>query len=502
MKKHTKIISLFLIAVLLLSVIALPISASYHWTTDAKKDHGFSYTVKRASAPIVVDGKVSAGEEWQYAEDSQAFQVAYVSGNFTALPENEPLLTPTFKAMWYNDGTDAYLYILMNVNDKRIASVGATAWNGDVFQGSFDENGDGTEELKLAAMYLGGRELTEGQVAGISRFTYKTDDRRTSDGTGDGYTVEMQYKFKNAADCSGTVLADFYVADYLENNATYGRYSWNGVYDNGAQKPFGKFAISSDLANPNLAVMTDDAIFYNGETAIASRNKDTEGKITLPLKASERTIAGWMTMETTPKFYAPGAKIDAGSTQIKLKAVFAAPVTSTGASIFIGDGNKLRFEATLPSLTDISSYVTEAGFIFVELAKLTDAILADGVTAEELTAASVEFSAVKAEAIAENIKGVATAKDGDTKYAAISYIKIKYSDNAEVVIYSDFSAENNSRCVSEVAAAAYNDRTSVKTETYTFKQGKDYGVTNFEIMSYSPYANVQLDVLKKLGKIS
>lgn len=502
MKKHTKIISLFLIAVLLLSVIALPISASYHWTTDAKKDHGFSYTVKRASAPIVVDGKVSAGEEWQYAEDSQAFQVAYVSGNFTALPENEPLLTPTFKAMWYNDGTDAYLYILMTVNDKRIASVGATAWNGDVFQGSFDENGDGTEELKLAAMYLGGRELTEGQVAGISRFTYKTDDRRTSDGTGDGYTVEMQYKFKNAADCSGTVLADFYVADYLENNATYGRYSWNGVYDNGAQKPFGKFAISSDLANPNLAVMTDDAIFYNGETAIASRNKDTEGKITLPLKASERTIAGWMTMETTPKFYAPGAKIDAGSTQIKLKAVFAAPVTSTGASIFIGDGNKLRFEATLPSLTDISSYVTEAGFIFVELAKLTDAILADGVTAEELTAASVEFSAVKAEAIAENIKGVATAKDGDTKYAAISYIKIKYSDNAEVVIYSDFSAENNSRCVSEVAAAAYNDRTSVKTETYTFKQGKAYGVTNFEIMSYSPYANVQLDVLKKLGKIS
>lgn len=502
MKKHTKIISLFLIAVLLLSVIALPISASYHWTTDAKKDHGFSYTVKRASAPIVVDGKVSAGEEWQYAEDSQAFQVAYVSGNFTALPENEPLLTPTFKAMWYNDGTDAYLYILMTVNDKRIASVGATAWNGDVFQGNFDENGDGTEELKLAAMYLGGRELTEGQVPGISRFTYKTDDRRTSDGTGDGYTVEMQYKFKNAADCSGTVLADFFVADYLENNATYGRYSWNGVYDNSAQKPFGKFAISSDLANPNLAVMTDDAIFYNGETAIASRNKDTEGKITLPLKASERTIAGWMTMETTPKFYAPGAKIDAGSTQIKLKAVFAAPVTSTGASIFIGDGNKLRFEATLPSLTDISSYVTEAGFIFVELAKLTDAILADGVTAEELTAASVEFSAVKAESIAENIKGVATAKDGDTKYAAISYIKIKYSDNAEVVIYSDFSAENNSRCVSEVAAAAYNDRTSVKTEDYTFKQGKDYGVTNFEIMSYSPYANVQLDVLKKLGKIS
>ena len=165
MKKHTKIISLFLIAVLLLSVIALPISASYHWTTEATKDRGNSYTVKRASAPIVVDGKVSTGEEWQYADDSQAFEVAYISGEFTALPDNEPKLTPTFKAMWYNDGTDAYLYILMTVNDKRIASVGPTAWNGDVFQGGFDENGDGTKELNLAAMYLAGRELSEGDDA-------------------------------------------------------------------------------------------------------------------------------------------------------------------------------------------------------------------------------------------------------------------------------------------------------------------------------------------------
>ena len=503
MKKQTKLISLFLIAALLVSAIALPVSASFHWTTDAKKDHGYSYTVKRSSAPIILDGKVSAGEEWQYAANSEALSPAYVSGNFTGIPENEPTLTPTLKAMWYTDGTDYYLYVLLNVNDKRIASVGATAWNGDVFQGSFDENGDGTEELKLAAMYLQGRELTETQVSGITRFTYKTDDRRTTDGTGDGYTVEMQYKFKNAADCAGTVLADFYVADYLENNATYARYTWNGMYDNAAgQKPFGQFIISKDLANPNLAIMTDDAIFYNGETAIASQNKDTEGNITLPLTASARKIAGWMTMDSTPKFYAPGAKITAGDTQISLKAVFAAPVTSTGASVFIGDGNKLRFEATLPSLTDISSYVTEAGFIFVELSKLTDAILADGVTADELTAANVEFTSVKADAVAENVKGEMTAKDADTKYAAISYIKIKYSDNAEAYVYSDFVAENHSRCVSEVAAAAYNDRTSVKNGEYSFKQNKNYGIENFEIMSYSPYANVQLDVLKKIGKIS
>jgi len=506
MKKQAKLISLFLIAALLISAMILPASASWNWMTAtgaAKTDRGNSYNVKRASTPIVVDGKISAGEEWQYAESSQVFEVSYVSGTAgnNGHPTNERQLAPSFKAMWYNDGTDSYLYILMDVDDKTIASVGPTAWNGDVFQANFDENGDGTKELSLAAMYLAGRELTENQVSGISRFTYKTDDRRTADGTGDGYTVEMQYKFKNAADCSETVLFDVFIANYLESIKEYTRFSWNGIYD-GSHNPMGKLNISTDLANPNLAVMTDDAIFYNGDTAVASQKKDAQGKITLPLKASERTIAGWMTMDATPKFYAPGAKIDAGSSQISLKAVFAAPVTSTGASIFIGEGNKLRFEATLPALADISSYVTEAGFVFVELSKLTDAILADGITEQELTAANVEFKTVKADAVAENIKCEMAAKDADTKYAAISYIKIKYSDNAEVSIYSDFVAENHSRCVTEVAVAAYNDRTSVKTSEYTFKQGKDYGVVNFEIMSYSPYANVQLDTLKKIGKIA
>ena len=504
MKKQTKIVSLFLITVLLLSVIAVPVSA-WKWTDvtgSTELNRGNSYDVKRASAPITVDGKVSAGEEWQYAADSSVFEVSYVSINTTnGHPDSEKLLTPSFKALWYNDGTDAYLYILLSVNDTTIPSVGPTAWNGDVLQGNFDENGDGTMELSLPAMYLQGRELTESQKPGISRFTYKTDDRRTADGKGDGYTIEMQYKFNNAADCTGTVLMDLFVSNYLEAFGCYERYSWNGIYD-GGQAPLGKVNISSDLANPNLANMTDDAVFYNGDTAISSAKKDSDGKITLPTKASERTIAGWMTMDSTPKFYAPGAKIDAGSSQISLKAVFSAPVTSTGAAIFIGEGNKLRFEATLPSLNDISSYVTEAGFIFVELSKLTDAIVADGITADELTAANVEFKTVKADAVAENIKGVLDAKNADTKYAAISYIKIKYSDNTEAYVYSDFVLENHSRCVSKVAAAAYNDRTSVKNGEYSFKQNKNYGIENFEIMSYSPYANVQLDVLKKIGKIS
>lgn len=351
-------------------------------------------------------------------------------------------------------------------------------------------------------MYIGGREISESASVGASRFTCKSDDRRTADGTGDGYTVEMQYKFKNAADCSGTVLLDIFVQDYLETVKSYARYSWNGIYDTG-NTPLGKLTISSDLANTTLADLNDDALFYNGETAVASQKKDSDGNVTLPEKASGRTVAGWATTDGTGKLYAPGSKVAVGSTQLKLKAVFAAPVTQNGASVLIATESKLRFEAVIPQFSEIQTYITESGFIFVELSKLNGEILTDGAfTAEELTNANIEFQNVKSETVAEKIYGSFNAKDTDTKYAAVSYVKVKYSDGTELYIYSEFSVENHSRNICEVAVAAYNDRTSVKNSEYSFKQGKEYGVEDFEILSYSPYANVQLNVLKALGKIS
>ena len=84
MKKIFKLTSLIVIAALIISVIALPISASWNWVTAtgaSTTNRGNSYTVKRASTPIVVDGKISAGEEWNYAANSQIFEVSYVAGD-------------------------------------------------------------------------------------------------------------------------------------------------------------------------------------------------------------------------------------------------------------------------------------------------------------------------------------------------------------------------------------------------------------------------------------
>ena len=49
-----------------------------------------------------------------------------------------------------------------------------------------------------------------------------------------------------------------------------------------------------------------------------------------------------------------------------------------------------------------------------------------------------------------------------------------------------------------VASAAFNDRTLTKNETHPHKMGKDFGVTGFEALSFSPYNKTELAILKKL----
>ena len=79
---------------------------------------------------------------------------------------------------------------------------------------------------------------------------------------------------------------------------------------------------------------------------------------------------------------------------------------------------------------------------------------------------------------------------------------MKYTDNTTQTFYSNFNKVSNIRSARDVAAAAYGDRTQVKVENYTFKQGKTYGCLGFETFSYSPYANVELKVLKLIGGLS
>ena len=68
----------------------------------------------------------------------------------------------------------------------------------------------------------------------------------------------------------------------------------------------------------------------------------------------------------------------------------------------------------------------------------------------------------------------------------ILYIKV----NGEIVEYSAYDAENNSRSIAEVSEAAYNDFKTTADEVYKYATTTEAGVT-----VYSPYTEEQRKVL-------
>ncbi len=513
-----KFLSLVIAVVMMISAFAITASASWKYFDSASSDatdadnFGNSYTVKRTAEQIVLDGKVTDGEDWGSAANSAAFKMVYYSGNAddTTIDKTVPLSsrpTVTFKSMWYNDGTDSYLYILLDSSDSTLPIVnGATKydhWASDSFHLVVDENNDGTDsapanELQTAAMYLTGRSgLSETSYPGITRLTYAFDDRRANGGQ--GYGVEMIYKFKTAADCAGEVGFDIVSTDRIgETGDIYIRNSWNGI-NNTNKNGTGILNISSDMVKP--VNENADVLYYNGTILTNSAMKDMSGKVTLPTSLGGRNVGAWKEVGGT-KIYAPGAEVTvADNTKLSLEAVYSAPVTLDGAAACMDDSKKMRFDAEVGDLDKLGTSVKEVGFIFVKSELLTQTVIEAGITEDSLTAANIAFTKVAASAVVASFSGELTAEDTATEYSAVSYIKFE-AEGGDAVVYSDYSEEKNSRCIEDICKAAYADRTQVKNGEYTYKIGKDHGVENFEIMSYSPYTPKQLGVLKTLGKIS
>ncbi len=504
-----KILALILATLLTVSALAISVSAGYivlGGEATADNNFGNSYTVKRTSTAITLDGKATEDEDWAEAQKSEAFELVYYDGTAdsttidTVVPTNSRPTT-TLKAMWYTDGTDYFLYILIESNDQTVpmkngeANYGEFAY--DSFHAVFDENGDGINELQLPAMYLTGRSLTENQISGISRYTYASDLSKHA--TGGGYTMEMQYKFKTASECANTVMFDFACIDGKYSDGKYSRYSWNGL-NNTNQKATGVLNISSEMVN--AVDENADVVYYNGEIPTSHAYAEN-GSVTLAVALGGRKIGAWKAVGGT-KLYAPGSTVTlAENEKLRLEAIYAAPVTLEGAAAFIGEGNKLRFDAEITDLDKLGVAAKEAGFIFVKADLLTEDIVATGITEEALTAANITFTKVPASAVAANISCELTAADDTTEYAAVSYLKYALDAENDAVVYSKYDADANVRCVEAVAKAAYNDRSSVKKAGFDFKiLDAALGIENFEIMSYSPYTVEQLLVLKALGKIS
>ena len=149
------------------------------------------------------------------------------------------------------------------------------------------------------------------------------------------------------------------------------------------------------------------------------------------------------------------------------------------------DGLKTQYGAdnvTLGMLITPTDYLTANNLVFTKAA--LDACEAiSGAKYLEIDAITVleEDAYYKINCAMTNVLEANYARD----FSAILYIKV----NGEIVEYSAYDAENNSRSIAEVSEAAYNDVKTTADEVYKYATTTEAGVT-----VYSPYEN--RDILK------
>ena len=172
-----------------------------------------------------------------------------------------------------------------------------------------------------------------------------------------------------------------------------------------------------------------------------------------------------------------------GNTNLGLTA----PTFVAGASVRTTAGsNGLRFKASLPASVIANEDVTEYGMLFARTASVssefTETALADGT-----------YIMSKADT-AKTVDGVFTfaltdiAEDNyNTMYSARAYVKYSRGD-ATVIVYSTYTADDNSRSLAGVAKMATED---FKT-TYDAENGYICKISDGK---YSPYDKNQLAVI-------
>ena len=518
MKKTRKWLAISLAVVQIIAVAVLmyvPIAAA----------DDTAFEVKRTTAAIMVpDAQVTAGEPWDNVEWTENFAM---NGNNDKVTDPSVLAEGPGRAKFLWDYTgeagaataaNLYFYIEYTDPDKVYNQPASNGWKGDCFVVAIDETGTRAE---------GNVPSSEAdQTSGLARRSYS---QYTQQSTAPKVDRGWLTWFCNRDESTGKVVLEgnikiYDAANYAKNDhvltlaikimrngggENYSQCQWKGIDPNSqvGSPDFPKIKLKDESAISTGDGVDEnaDAVFYAvKDYPCASANKNAEGKVTFPTEALGNEVFGWKNMADN-KVYAPGATVDlsAATAQNKYIAISADVATRNGAAIKINENaNQLRFESVIEGWSDISAYVKEEGFITVETSLLTDAVISKGINEKNLADAGIQFAKSNSANVAEDFKVEVAAKDAETKYSVVSYAKIVFEDGGEKVIYSDYDAQFNSRCVKDVAAAAYNDRMSVKKDDYKYKQGKDWPTAEFEIFSYSPYASSQLAILKKLGGLA
>lgn len=451
-----------------------------------------SYSIYRVDpSKMTADGVVGADEPWEKVPYSEPVRVYWQN--------LEPDETPAkFKALWGSDASGAYLYFWAELNDPD-----GTYNNGDIFQFLVDETGKSTDPCQAGGSATGPcrrttilslREETK-TVGNWFEYTVK----RTNDGK--DITVEAKYTFSDAklAAANAEIGLDFLTQRTNSSGQCITQWAW---CNNDAQsKPniAGRATLKKINAVDLGAVVDedDDAVFYNAGLAVASCKKDENGNVTLPAEASGAAVCAWKNRNDN-KLYAAGSTYKVSKANEKFDAVTPNVALLKGARVRLATTGALKFEGTIEEFDDVKDYVKKVGILFVKTADLTEEIAGAGATPASLTAAGITFQKAEADAAARFEGVLENLTDKNEMWSALPYVTVELADGTTTEFAGTYTEENNSRSVAKVAQAAYEDRSQLKDTGYKNKVGSEFGVTGFEVLSFSPYNKTELAILKKI----
>lgn len=451
-----------------------------------------SYNIYRVDpSKMTADGVVGADEPWEKVPFSEPVRAYWQN--------LEPDETPAkFKALWGSDASGAYLYFWAELNDPD-----GTYNNGDIFQFLVDETGKSTNPFQAGGSATGPcrrttilslREETK-TVGNWFEYTVK----RTNDGK--DVTVEAKYTFSDAkyAAANAEIGLDFLTDRKNSEGAMITQWAWCNYESQSKPNIAGRATLKKINAVDLGAVVDedDDAVFYNAGLAVASCKKDENGNVTLPAEASGAAVCAWKNRNDN-KLYAAGSTYKVSKANEKFDAVTPNVALLEGARVRLATTGALKFEGTIEEFDDVKDYVKKVGILFVKTADLTEEIAGAGATPASLTAAGITFQKAEADAAARFEGVLENLTDKNEMWSALPYVTVELADGTTTEFAGTYTEENNSRSVAKVAQAAYEDRSQLKDTGYKNKVGSEFGVTGFEVLSFSPYNKTELAILKKI----
>lgn len=451
-----------------------------------------SYSIYRVDpSKMTADGVVGADEPWEKVPFSEPVRVYWQN----LVPDETPA---KFKALWGSDASGAYLYFWAELNDPD-----GTYNNGDIFQFLVDETGTSTSPCQAGGSATGPcrrttilslREETK-TVGNWFEYTVK----RTNDGK--DVTVEAKYTFSDAkyAAANAEIGLDFLTDRKNSEGAMITQWAWCNYESQSKPNIAGRATLKKINAVDLGAVVDedDDAVFYNAGLAVASCKKDENGNVTLPAEASGAAVCAWKNRSDN-KLYAAGGTYKVSKANEKFDAVTPNVALLEGARVRLATTGALKFEGTIEEFDDVKDYVKKVGILFVKTADLTEEIAGAGATPASLTAAGISFQKAEADAAASFEGVLENLTDKNEMWSALPYVTVELADGTTTEFAGTYTEENNSRSVAKVAQAAYEDRSQLKDTGYKNKVGSEFGVTGFEVLSFSPYNKTELAILKKI----